>query len=50
MLLCIIDAMEGREVATAKIPGTFLHTNYDKVGIHIKMEGSMVTITEEIDL
>ena len=30
MLLCMIDAMEGREVATADIPGTFLQTDYDK--------------------
>ena len=26
MLLCMIDAIEGREVATADIPGAFLHT------------------------
>ena len=30
MLLFMIDAMEGREVATSDIPGSFLHTNYDK--------------------
>ena len=49
MLLCMIDAMEGREVATSDIPGAFLQTYYDKVDIHIKPEGDMVTILEDID-
>ena len=49
MLLCIIDAMEGREVATADIPGDFLQTDYDKGYIHIKLEGYMVTLLEEIN-
>ena len=49
MLSCMIDAMEGREVATADIPGAFLHTDYDKGYIHIKLEGDMVTLLEEID-
>ena len=41
MLSCMIDAMEGREVATADIPGAFLQTDYDKEDIHIKMEGAI---------
>ena len=49
MLFCMIDAMEGREVATADIPGAFLQTNYDKGNIQIKLEGAMVTLLEEID-
>ena len=49
MLLCMIDATEGREVATADIPGDFLQINYDKGDIHIKLEGAMVTLLEEID-
>ena len=28
--MCMIDAMEGRELATADIPGAFLQTNYYK--------------------
>ena len=48
MLLCMIDAMEGREVATSDIPGAFLQTYYDKGDIHIKMEGDMVTLLKEI--
>ena len=45
----MIDATEGREVATADIPGSFLQTGYDKGDIHIKLEGAMVTLLEEID-
>ena len=45
----MIDAMEGREVATADTPGAFLWTDYDKGDIHIKLEGAMVTLLEEID-
>ena len=29
MILCMIYAMEGQEVATADIPGVFLQTDYD---------------------
>ena len=46
MLLGIINAMEGQEVATANIPGDFLQTDYDKGDIHIKLEGDMVTLLE----
>ena len=49
MLSCMIYAMEGQEVATANIPGAFLQTDYDKGYIHIKLEGYMVTLLEEID-
>ena len=49
MLLCMIDAMEGQELATADIPGSFLQTNYDKGDINIKLEGSMVPLLEDID-
>ena len=45
----MIDTMEGRELATADIPGSFLHTEYYKGDIHIKMEGAMVTLLEEIN-
>ena len=42
----MIDAMEGREVATTNIPVSFLKTDYDKGDIHIKLEGAMVTLLE----
>ena len=46
MLSCMIDAVEGREVATSEIPGAFLQTDYDIGDIHIKLEGAMVTLHE----
>ena len=49
MISCIIDAMEVREVATANIPGSFLYTEYNKGDIHIKLEGAMVTLIEDIN-
>ena len=49
MILCMIDAMEGRESATADIPGTFLKTDYDRGDIHINLEGAMATLLEDID-
>ena len=45
----MIDATEGRDAATAKISGDFLQTNYDKGDTHIKLEGSMVILLEDID-
>ena len=49
MLSCMIDTMEDQEVATTDIPGAFLQTDYDKEDIHIKLEGVMVTLLEQID-
>ena len=49
MLSCMIDATEIRVVATADIPGAFLQTDYDKGDIHIKLEGDMGTLPEDID-
>ena len=45
----MIDAMEVQEVATADITEAFLQTDYDKGDIHIKLEGDMVTLLEDID-
>ena len=49
MLSCMNDTMEGREAATADIPGAFMQTEYYKGDIHIKLEGTMVNLLEEID-
>ena len=48
MISCMIYTMEGQYVETSNIPGDFLLTDYDKGNIHIKMEGSMVNLLEEI--
>ena len=50
MLLCMIDATEGGEVATVDAPGAFLQNEYNKGDIHIKLGGAMFTLLEEIDL
>ena len=44
MLTCMIDAMEGCDVATTDILEDFLQTDQDKGNIHIKTEGSTVTL------
>ena len=49
MLSCMIVAMEGRDVANADITGAFLQTDYNKGYIHIKMDGTTVTLIEYID-
>ena len=45
----MIYATEGGEVATVNTPGAFLQKDYDKVDIHIKLEGAMVTLLKEIE-
>ena len=41
--------MDGQELATADIQGDFMQTDYDKWDIHIKLEGDMLNLIEEID-
>ena len=48
MTLCMIDATEGWEVATNDILGAFLQTEFYKGDIHIKLEGDVVNLLEDI--
>ena len=48
MISCMIDAMEGLELATVEISGVFLKNDYDKGDININMEEDVVTLLEEI--
>ena len=48
MLTCVIDAMEGRDVATVDIPGAFMQCDVDE-DIHMKLEGQMVHILTKMD-
>ena len=50
MLSCMIDAMEGWDIATADTPEYFLQNDYDKRDINIKMYGTIVIILKDIDL
>ena len=44
----MVDATEGRDVATADITEAFLQTDSVKGDIYINMEGVMVTLLKEI--
>jgi hypothetical protein len=48
MLSCTIDAKEGRDVATADIPGAFMQADMDEV-VHMRLEGVMVELLLELD-
>jgi hypothetical protein len=48
MLSAVIDAMEGRDVATVDIPGAFMQANIDEVA-HVKFEGEMAEMLVELD-
>ena len=50
MLIFMIDAMKGRDISTSGIPGAFLQTDYNKVDMHINLEGVVITLLEDIDL
>ena len=49
MISCMIDTIEGQDLATAEIPVDFLQTYYNKGGIHVKMDGAIVTLLKYID-
>lgn len=46
--LCLIDAIEGRDMATADIPGAFLQGTMDD-DVYIKFEGKMVDVLVDLD-
>ena len=48
---CVIDAIEGRYVATADVPGAFLQTEMpeDEEDVHIRLEGAMAELLAKID-
>ena len=49
MLSCMIDAREGRDVATADIPAAFLQTEYTKGDTYIQIEGPILELLTELD-
>ena len=48
LLSCVIDAMEGRDVATIDIPGAFMQADMEDV-VHMKLEGKMAELLVRID-
>ena len=47
-LTAIIDAQEGRDVATIDILGAFLHSNIDEL-IHMRLDGSMAELLVRVN-
>ena len=48
MLTSIVDAMEGRDVATVDIRGVFMQADIDEV-VYMKISGTMVDLLVELD-
>ena len=50
MLTCMIDAFEGRDVATVDIPGAFLQTKMpkDEPDVHVVLDGRMAELLAKI--
>ena len=50
MLTCMIDAYEGRDVATVDIPGAFLQTKMPKgeKDVHVILDGRMAELLAKI--
>jgi hypothetical protein len=48
MISCTIDAHEGRDVATADIPGAFMQTNMEGT-VHVMLEGKMAELLARLD-
>jgi hypothetical protein len=47
ILSCLIDAIEGRDVATCDIPGAFMHSDMEEKVI-MKLEGVMAEVLQKI--
>ena len=47
-LSCVIDAQEGRKVATVDIPGAFMHSEMDEV-LHLRLDGPMAELLCKVD-
>jgi hypothetical protein len=47
-LTCVIDALEGRDVAVIDVPGAFMQADMDEL-VHVRFTGKMVDQLLEID-
>ena len=48
LVTCMVDALEGREVAVIDIPGAYLHAEMDDV-VFVRFHGKVVELLEKID-
>ena len=49
LLICLINAVEGCEVATVNIPGAFMQSDMEGPDNYMKMEGRTVQILSWLD-
>ena len=49
MVSCILDAMEGRDVATVDIHGSFLNADMDDI-VDMQLDGAMAKLLVKVDL
>ena len=49
LLTCLIDALEGRDVAAVDIPGAFMMLEMEGPDTYMKLEGKTVHILSKID-
>ena len=47
-ITCLIDAKEGRDIATCDVPGAFMHANIDEV-IHLCLDGEIAELLLKVD-
>ena len=47
-LSCVIDALEGRDVATIDIPGAFMQADMDEL-VHVRLVGPMALLMAKVD-
>ena len=47
-ITCLIDAKEGRDIATCDVPGAFMHADIDEV-IHLRLEGEIAELLLKVD-
>ena len=47
MLVCIMDDLEGRDVATVDIPGAFLHSDIDAI-VNMQIDGAMAELLTRV--
>ena len=47
-ITCLIDAKEGRDVATCDVPGAFMHADIDEV-IHLGLNGEITELLLKVD-
>ena len=47
-ITCLIDAKEGRDIATCDVPGAFMHADIDEV-VHLCLDGEIADLLLKVD-